>query len=93
MHSLWIGESILQMAFKQAEEYRGKRIRTVSVKIRDENFVESDWLRFCLEVAGMGTIAEGARIDIELVASTASGEVTPAMPPAEKLFEVAVEVD
>ena len=93
MHSLWIGETILRMAFEQAEEYRGKRIRTISVKIRDENFAESNWLRFCLEVAAMGTIAEGARIEIELATSTTCDDGTPAIPTDRELLEVAVEVD
>jgi len=82
MHGLWISESILQAALKQAKEYRGKRIKAISVKILDENFQESDWLHFCLEVAAMGTIAERARIEIELAISTAEG-----------LLEVAIEVD
>lgn len=93
MHSLWIGETILQTALEQAEEYRGKRIRTISVKIRDENFAESDWLRFCLEVAAMGTIAEGAQIEIELASSTACGDGTAGMPTGKELVEVSVEVD
>jgi len=93
MHSLWIGESILQTALEQADECHGKRIKVISVKIQEENFVESDWLQFCLEVAAMGTIAEGARIEIELATSTTCDDGTLATSTGRELFEVAVEVD
>jgi len=46
----------------------------ISVKIGDETLMESDSLQFCLEAIAKGTIAEGARIEIDLVAQPPSAE-------------------
>lgn len=65
MHSLSMAESILQAALKEAEKRESNCIKALSVRIGDEHFVESDSIQFCLEAMAKGTIAEGARIDIE----------------------------
>ncbi len=67
MHSLSMAQDILQAALKEAEKHEAKHIKTISVKVAGEDFVESDSLQFCLEATSEGTIAEGARIEIELV--------------------------
>jgi len=66
MHSLSMAENILQAVLKEAEKHESKCIKAVSVRIGDEDFVESDSIQFCLEAMVKGTIAEGARIEIEL---------------------------
>lgn len=71
MHSLAMAQSILQAALIEAEKHNGKRIKVISVKIGDETLMESDSLQFCLEAIAKGTIAEGARIEIDLVGATA----------------------
>ena len=76
MHSLSMSQSILQAALIEAEKYEGKRISAISVKIGDETFTESESLQFCLEAMAKGTIAEGARIEIELVDAKELAQVT-----------------
>lgn len=71
MHSLSMAQSILQAAFIEAEKCDGRRIKAVSIKVGDETFVEADSLQFCLEAMARGTIAEGARVEIELVGGAA----------------------
>jgi len=66
MHSLSMAQDILQAALQEAEKHEAKRIKAISVKVGNEDFVESDSLQFCLEATAEGTIAEGARIEIEL---------------------------
>jgi hydrogenase nickel incorporation protein HypA/HybF len=75
-----MAEDILQAALVEAEKYHAKCIKTISVKIGDEDFVESDSLQFCLEATAKGTIAEGASIEIELVG-------------ANELHQIALELD
>ena len=66
MHSLSLAQDILRAALAEAEKHDAKRIKTIGVTIGDETFSESDSLQFCLETVAKGTIAEGARIQVEL---------------------------
>ncbi|MFC1968450.1 hydrogenase/urease maturation nickel metallochaperone HypA, partial [Chloroflexota bacterium] len=59
-----------------AEKCDCKRIKALSVKIGDEHFGEADSLQFCLEATAKGTIAEGARVEIELVGAEEPHQVT-----------------
>jgi len=74
MHSLGIAQSILEAALKEAERCEGKRIEAISVKIGDNAFMESDSLQFCLYAIAKGTIAEGARMEVELADSATAGD-------------------
>ena len=71
MHSLAMAQDILEAALIEAEKHNAKHVKAISVKIGDGHFTESDSLQFCLEATAKGTIAEGARIEIELVGTTA----------------------
>lgn len=71
MHSLSMAQSILQAVLMEAGNHEGKRVKAISVKTGDGELVESESLRFCLEAMAKGTIAEGARIEVELVGATA----------------------
>ena len=71
MHSLSMAQNILQAALTEAEKHDGKRIEAISVQIGDPNFDELDSLQFCMQAAAEGTIAEGARMEIDLVGATA----------------------
>jgi len=71
MHSLAMAQDILEAALIEAEKHNAKHVKAISVKIGDGHFMESDSLQFCLEATAKGTIAEGARIEIELVGTTA----------------------
>jgi len=76
MHSLAMAENILKVALGEAENHKGKRIKAISIRIAEENFTETDSLRFCLEGMARGTIAEGASIEIELVEVKESSWIT-----------------
>ena len=75
MHSLAMAEGILNVAFNEAGKHNGRRIKAIGVKI-DEEFIEYDSLGFYLEAITKGTIAEGARIEIELVGAKGPSQVT-----------------
>ncbi|MFC2047468.1 hydrogenase/urease maturation nickel metallochaperone HypA [Chloroflexota bacterium] len=55
------------MVLEKARKHDGQRIKSIGVKIGGETFMESGSLQFCLQVVTKGTIAEGARIEIELL--------------------------
>jgi len=55
------------MVLEEARKHDGQHIKSIGVKIGDGTFKEPDSLQFCLQEAAKGTIAEGARIGIELV--------------------------
>ena len=93
MHSLSMAQDILQAALREAEKYDGKHIKAISVKMADETFMESDSLQFCLEALTKGTIAEGARIEIELVGATTYGGGNPERLTHEELLQVSLELD
>ena len=65
MHSLSLAQDILQAALLEAEKHEGKPITAISVKVVGEHLEEADSLRFCLEAMVKGTLAEGARIEVE----------------------------
>ena len=71
MHSLAMAQDILEAALIEAEKHNARLIKAISVKIGDGHFAESDSLQFCLEATAKGTIAEGARIELELTGITA----------------------
>ena len=71
MHNLAMAQDILEAALIEAEKHNAKHIKAISVKIGDGHFAESDSLQFCLEATTKGTIAEGARIEIEPAGTTA----------------------
>lgn len=76
MHSLAMAENILKAALNEAVNHQGKHIKAIFVKIAQEDFTESDSLQFCLEAMTKGTVAEGARVEIELVDVEKSSLVT-----------------
>lgn len=86
MHSLMMAQDILEAALVEAKKHNAKHINAVSVKIGDGHFTESDSLQFCLEATTKGTIAEGARIEIKVVGTTAKcGECALIFPIEEHL--------
>ena len=74
MHSLAMAKDILEAALSEANKHDGKRIKTITVEIGEEHFLESESLQLCLEAMAKGTIAEGSRMEIKLKALTLAHE-------------------
>ena len=62
MHELSIAQSIVDAICTRAD---GQLVRRVTVRIGTLTAVVPDALRFCFALAVEGTVAEGARLDIE----------------------------
>ena len=49
--------------------------KSLDIKIGEDDFKEADSLQFCLEAMAKGTIAEGARVEIELAGANEAPQV------------------
>ena len=67
MHEVSICESILDIVLMNAERERARKVTSVRLKVGEMAGVVEDALRFAFEVVSKGTVAEGARLDIENV--------------------------
>jgi hydrogenase nickel incorporation protein HypA/HybF len=71
LHELSIAQDILQAVLSEAQKAGGKRIEGIHVKARESiHHMEDYSLETCLEAIAKGTIAEGVKIEIELIPPT-----------------------
>lgn len=67
MHSFGMAKDILRTVLTEADKHNGERIEAICIKVDEHDFSEAESLQFCMEgLAKKGTLAEGARIEIEL---------------------------
>ena len=71
MHEVSLCESILDILREEAKKQKAAKVVAVGMKIGEMAGVVEDSLRFAFEVVSKGTLAEGARLDIEHVPLTA----------------------
>ncbi|MDP2662972.1 MAG: hydrogenase maturation nickel metallochaperone HypA [Dehalococcoidia bacterium] len=71
MHELAITQSLLYMALQEAEQSGGERITTIRLVIGRLSGVNPDVLVSCFGSLSRGTIAEGAKLEIEWVDAVA----------------------
>jgi hydrogenase nickel incorporation protein HypA/HybF len=67
MHELSLMDSVLGLVLEQALLHRALRIEAITLRIGSLAGVEPEALRFAFEVVMAGTIAAGARLEIESV--------------------------
>ena len=65
MHEMALAESILTTLQEQARRHDYARVRTVWLEIGPLASVEEQSLRFSFDVVVKGTLADGARLEIE----------------------------
>ncbi len=65
MHEMGIANSVLEAVRQEAAPYPGKRATRVGLRIGEWAGVDTESLRFCLEVLAAGTDLGGADIDIQ----------------------------
>jgi len=71
-----MAENLLKAVLSEVERQEGGRIEVIRLNLDDHDFAEADSLRFCFAAMAVGTIAEGARLEIN-EANLVSGENTP----------------
>jgi hydrogenase nickel incorporation protein HypA/HybF len=67
VHELSFAQAILDSVMKVAEQHGAKRVKTVCVAIGDLLMLNPEQLRFCFDIVTKGTIAENAKLEIEIV--------------------------
>jgi hydrogenase nickel incorporation protein HypA/HybF len=70
MHEMSLAEGVRGIIDETARAQDLRRISAVVLEIGELATVEVESLRFCLEVVLRGTVADGARIDVEAVPGT-----------------------
>ncbi|UCG11281.1 MAG: hydrogenase maturation nickel metallochaperone HypA [Deltaproteobacteria bacterium] len=70
MHEMSIAQSLLDIIVQESENHRVERVLSVSLKVGELSAVESESLKFSFDLISRGTLAEGARLDIERVPVT-----------------------
>lgn len=70
MHELSIAQSILEIVQDEAKKHGADRLSVVKLRLGKLTAIEPTSLSFCFDLIAKGTIAEGARIEIETVPIT-----------------------
>ena len=65
MHELSLCEQVLELIQQQAGLQAFKQVKTVHLEIGKLSCVEAEAMRFCFDSVVAGSIAEGARLEIE----------------------------
>ena len=67
MHEMAIAQGILDIVFKTAAEHKAKKVTSIKLLIGQMTQIEPESLSFGFEALAMGSIAEGANLDITIV--------------------------
>jgi hydrogenase nickel incorporation protein HypA/HybF len=67
MHEISIAESIVQIAEAKACEQNAQSIQVVKLRLGTFTTIVPDALQFAFEICRQGTLAQNARLDIEIV--------------------------
>mgnify|MGYP005751602793 FL=1 len=70
MHEMSLAEGVRGIVEDAARTHGDRRVNAVVLEIGDLAAVEVEALTFCLDVVLRGTVAEGARIEIDAVPGT-----------------------
>jgi len=64
MHEMSLAEGVLQLIEDAARQQRFATVRTVWLEIGQLSGVEPEALAFCFEAVTLGSVAQGARLEI-----------------------------
>jgi len=68
MHEMSISESLIEIVEEEGRKHGFSKVRSVTVELGVLGHVEPEALRFCFDAVTRGTVAEGARLDICVIA-------------------------
>jgi hydrogenase nickel incorporation protein HypA/HybF len=66
MHEMSLVESLVALVEEERRRQAFSRVRVVRLQVGALGHAEPDALRFCFDAIARGTIAEGARLEIEM---------------------------
>lgn len=64
MHEMSLAEGVLQLVEETAQREKAQRVKLVVLEIGQMSSVVPDALRFCFEAVTLGSIAQGATLEI-----------------------------
>ncbi|MBE9168341.1 hydrogenase maturation nickel metallochaperone HypA [Pleurocapsales cyanobacterium LEGE 06147] len=67
MHEVGIMESTLEIALEQATKQKAKRIHEIKMRIGELSGVVPEALEFAFDVVTRGTIAQEAKLNLEII--------------------------
>jgi hydrogenase nickel incorporation protein HypA/HybF len=67
MHEMSLAEGVLQIVEDTARANAARQVRAVLLEIGTLSHVEVQALRFCFDAVTRGTVADGARLDVQAV--------------------------
>jgi len=67
MHEMSLVESVVALVEDERRRHQFSRVRVVRLAVGALGHAEPDALRFCFAAATSGTIADGARLEIETI--------------------------
>ena len=65
MHEMALTESLIEIAVEEAVKRSAKRIVRVWLEVGMLSHAEPEALRFCFDAVAAGTLAEGARLEMD----------------------------
>jgi len=68
MHEVSLIESVVALVEDERRKQDFSRVRMIKLRVGAIGHAEPDALRFCFDAVTSGTISDGARLEIELVA-------------------------
>jgi len=67
MYNMLVAEDLVELIEEEGLRRRFSRVRAIIMRMGALGHAEPDALRFCFDEASEGSIAEGARLDLEIV--------------------------
>ncbi|NPD68187.1 hydrogenase maturation nickel metallochaperone HypA (plasmid) [Lichenicola cladoniae] len=68
MHEMSLIESVIELVEEERRKQPFSRVRLIRLAVGELGCVEPEALRFCFDAIAHGTIADGALLEIEIVA-------------------------
>ena len=66
MHEFHIADGVVKTALAEAEKHGARRITALKLRLGGKSHITPEGMETCIEASARGTIAEGARIEIEV---------------------------
>ena len=67
MHEISLVESVVALIEDERRKQAFSRVRAIRLKVGTLGHAEPEALRFCFDAVTSGTIADGARLEIEMI--------------------------
>ena len=67
MHEVSLIENVIALVEQERAKHAFRRVKMIKLKVGALGHAEPEALRFCFDAVAAGTIAEGSRLEIEII--------------------------